>query len=301
MKRRGAKTSVSIEVLDAEGESKGQVKAGYGTHLSLNGLSTGGKQSNTTDYPVSLGQDYIGRSSDLAAHYLVLNDEGALPVKHPISADSFFKTDNQTVAQTNTAVHLPDGAVIALGKHPFCIISGDTCFRTDSLAQAYQKISDSECQDIAQKSYHYNCGKNRTITSCDYATGYDVSGFYFRLGGTCINSKSGEKCTFDSLYSGDDQWNLGIEDNIDCSKCSAQYLNTTIFNNPQYENKCSPSKCIGGCPGSNKNSGTGHVLVAPIVGSVVGGIALIGTISLVATVAGCLIYKHKHRSSYQEL
>ena len=101
-----------------------------------------------------------------------------------------------------------------------------------------------DCKDFYPDLVYSGC-VNRTVTSCSSNL------WETKSSGTCINSKSGESCSFSS----DLQHATGTtisDESVACPSCSASFHEDLFYNDPpSISNTCKPASCIEGCSSSH--------------------------------------------------
>ena len=231
----------------------------------------------------------VAHNTEAAVNYLIFNDESTVSVNRIFEINP--NTENESPTYLLPEDDLPDGAVVEVKGRLLCMVSGGRCLTKRAFTRTFQGLAD-DCQSIAKGLSFFNCGKRSVATCSDQIYGQSASG-------TCINPETHEKCNFTSTYTTDIAHNQGwgAYDRIDCNSCGATHQDSDWGGNPSTSTDCTPTDCIGGCPGRNQ----GNSLIALIAGGVAGGVVLIGTVATIATVISCLVYKHKRRSGYQDL
>ena len=284
--------AVPVEAMNSDSVSIGHIKASYSKAAESSLLSIELDAGDSHYEPLSVSTGNASNDTELMAYYLEYND-GIEFVEQIFSFDMSTAGNRTTISLPNNN-DSPDGALVSLHKKAFCVVSGDLCVMISSLQGISSRSltlpgKELTCVQEANKTYHFNCG-SRTVKYCRES-------FPFLVNGACKNPLSGQHCTFTSLYVPPGEFCPGGagDDNITCGSCSAYYVYCTGNYNPTTVT-CKPRGCMPGCKGKPDSEDSN--LIAPIVGSVVGGLALIGTI---VAVTGCLIYKYRYRATYQNL
>ena len=254
-------------------------------------------------------------NTELAVSYLIFDDSGTIAVKGTFDVNS--NDEDESNAYLSADNNLPDGAVVDIKGKPLCIVSGNRCLRERAFKQINHSENYSACDqgllsDMANISHFFDC-RDSIITSDCYL-------FYGSLiaYGTCVNPCSHQRCPFyievvSDKYGYVNQYCGGIV-YLNCADCLARFdyggeegygdfPNCGLTEFPGSSKNCNPNSCIPGCESTSDKDSCDNGLrsVAPIAGGITAGVVLIGMVTTIATVIGCLIYKHKHRSGYQNL
>ncbi|WP_448216899.1 hypothetical protein [Endozoicomonas sp. 2B-B] len=287
--------AVDINVLSPGGVRIGHIQTSHKRSAKAGLLSIDLYADNLPYQPPLISSVNTTNENELSAYYMRGSDEG---MNVTFTFDSQQNSRVQTMIKLPSDISIPDGAPVKLRNKLFCVVVGDTCIRSSYLLNAFAKDNDPRCPD-ANRTYYFHC-RERGIYDCVEAVSPEA--IAIEVNGTCINPDSEEQCTFYSLYvfNSDEMNYEGKGDVIACKSCSAQYEWSNSLSNPGKYVICNPKGCMPGCTGKPDPKHSGKKTVNAIVEWTVGGVAAVALISAVASV-GYLVYKRRHRATYQGL
>ena len=303
-----------VEALNEEGNVIGRVvrrtenrcdSESLSNYFSLERYS-----ENSPHKDFSFFTDDVAHNTEAAVNYLIFNDESAVSVNRIFEINP--NTENESPTYLLPEDDLPDGAVVEVKGKPLCIVSGTRCLGDRAFKRINYSENDSNCDqslisDIAGISHFFDCRDSMISDCCLYYGSLNVYG-------TCVNPCSHQRCPFyievvSNKY-GDVNEYCGGDVYVNCTDCYSDfyyssygaYPNCGLSDFPnQGREDCKPKGCIPGCKSTPGKDDCGNNLIAPIAGGIAGGVVLIGTVATIATVIGCLVYKHKRRSGYRDL
>ena len=282
--------TVILGVSNVEGENIGFIKTANAERVRTGYLLMEPASENIFKSSISFSSANLRGNTELTVHYLDMNNEPPEITGQPLNIEP--DSGDSPFIQLPPDAYWPDGAVVEFKDKLLCIVSGGLCLRPKSFIRAYHLDSTFNCKQLAEQAF-FNCGE-RLITTCK------ESKDDLRVFGNCTNPRSNENCVFVSAYViNNSEDGFGYFDIVNCHSCDASHSDYNWNDNPRNTTNCLPSDCIGGCPGGGKdNSNQGNKLIAPILGSIAGGVIVIGTVT---SVAGYLIYRHRRQAGYQKM
>ena len=168
----------------------------------------------------------------------------------------YHKSDSHHHYIINANEPLPAGAPIVHNGKVVCTVTpGAGCKAPVLLDKGITGKINQDCHDSLPEIYFFPGCVNRTITSCSE----NVIGFAELTGqGTCINSMSGETCTFstDQQHHSDKQI---YSESITCPSCNANYFNDGAGH---HSNTCTPKMCMKGCTSESRSDAMSELINA---------------------------------------
>ena len=250
-----------IEALDLHKAPLGKVKllSGIDGEKGFLGLDTSKAYMNPGQRYPALHHKPLSRLSPAKAFYQSLSDGEIQKVVMVMLI--YHKSDSQHHYIINVNEPLPTGAPIIHNGKVVCTVAPDgTCKAPVTDESTPDKIK-QDCHDSLPGIYFYPGCVNRTITSCSE----DL--WELRGKGTCINSMSGETCTFSTDQQHDSETLIYGED-IACPSCSASYFEDIHYKDrPVITNTCTPEMCIKGCDSDSRSSAVTELINAMVSAS----------------------------------